>query len=115
MSTLVILSAILAFANAGITPIVPLSSTTILEGPSSSASINGPDGSSIISATPGGRIAAVENSGLTAIGYSALTAPIAPLASIAQINAPVVAKTFVPSPLTASGYSLLAPGSGLEG
>ncbi|XP_022914288.2 uncharacterized protein [Onthophagus taurus] len=139
MNSLVIFAVCLAVASAGLVPVAPLAKTTVVEGPSSSASVVGPDGSAIVSAQPAGRIVAHENVGAAAVGYSApfvaspvvshgvayATAPVvssygyaaAPVVpSVAYASTPYgVAKTLVASPVTASGYPILAPGSGLEG
>ncbi|GJQ86536.1 hypothetical protein Trydic_g10436 [Trypoxylus dichotomus] len=116
MNTLIVLAAALAVATASVVPVAPLASTSVIEGPSSSASVVGPDGSTIISANPAGRIVSSETVGVGAVGY---TAPVVPVPAVSPVisayQAPLLARTLVASPLTASGYPLLAPGSGLEG
>lgn len=116
------LSAIFAVASAGV--LAPVARTTVLEGPSSGAQVIGPDGSAIVASAPGGKIVASEDAGVAAVGYSApvFSGYVAPVVSaysvpaVAAHVAPYVAtKTLVASPLTASGYPLFAPGSGLEG
>ncbi|KAI4464846.1 dna-directed rna polymerase ii iii [Holotrichia oblita] len=138
MNTLLVLAAALAVACASVVPVAPLASTTVVEGPSSSAQVVGPDGSAIVAANPAGRIVASETVGVGAVGYSAPVVPaVAPVVSaysapvvsaystpvvsaysapvVSAYHAPAVARTLVASPLTASGYPLLAAGSGLEG
>ncbi|KAI4464848.1 dna-directed rna polymerase ii iii [Holotrichia oblita] len=122
MNTLLVLAAALAVASASVVPVAPLASTAIVEGPSSSAQVVGPDGSVIVAANPAGRIVASENVGVGAVGYSAPVVPaVAPVVSaysapvVSAYHAAFVGRALVASPLTASGYSLFAAGSGLEG
>lgn len=118
----IVFAAALAVASAGV--LAPLASSTVVEGPSSSASVVGPDGSAIVSSNPAGRIVASDSVGVAAVGYSAplVAAPaVAPLVSayhapvVSGYHGAVLGRSLVASPLTASGYPLLAPGSGLEG
>lgn len=135
---------VLAVANAGVITqsiIEPLVQGTALQGPSTRTTVVGPDGSHIEAVAPGGRVETAVDVGLAAhtapAAYVAHAAPAvvaaryaspylaAPYAAVPTVHgvvssayglAPsVYSHNLIASPLTASGYPLLAAGSGLEG
>lgn len=139
MQTVAVFALALAAANAGLlahSVLAPVVTGAALQGPSTRTTLVGPDGSHIVAAAPGGRIDTAVDAGIAVVSHSGpVVAAPAVLAARYQtfhagvptvyaagynalpsvIGSPYLAKTIVASPLTASGYPLLAPGSGLEG
>lgn len=139
---MVVFALILSVVNAGVlthTVVEPIVKAAALQGPSSRSTVVGPDGSVIEAVAPGGRVETAIDAGVAA--YSApivthavpaaagaivahhaptvVSARLATVPTVAAVNGLVSSaygvKTLVASPLTASGYPLYAPGSGLEG
>lgn len=124
-----------AAANAGVITqsiIEPIAHGAVLQGPGTKSTVVGPDGSVIDAIAPGGRVETGITSGIAAYTAPALTyaepavgphhGPAVVAARYASIPAvhgliPSVygAHAVYASPITASGYPLFAPGSGLEG